>query len=127
MKWESMAPVNGGSYCDVCCKVVVDFSECSNEEIANYFSLNAGKKTCGRFLRSQVNQPKYQNRFFRFAAAVVFVFGGFLFSSCGNNRNEEHITGDSIYTPDTIPRAKQADSIHRANIADSINKSHQPK
>ena len=126
-----MKPVNGGSYCGNCCKVVVDFSECTNEEIVNYFSANTGKKTCGRFLRSQVDRPKYQNRLLRFILAVVFVFGGFLFSSCGSSRNEEYITGDSIYIPDSARRAMEeqmkADSIHNAGFADSSNKSHQPK
>jgi hypothetical protein len=125
-KWENMTPVasDPDSYrgCDSCCKVVVDFSHCSNEEIIDYFSANSGKRICGRFLNEQVVKPKPKNRIFRFAAAAVFVFGAFLFSSCKNSsEREQHIMGDTV-GPDSAMVARnhfQKDSIR---IADSLRK-----
>jgi hypothetical protein len=116
-KWENMIPSSSGNYCDKCCKVVVDFSEKSNEEIVNYFTVNAGKKICGRFLNEQVERPKIKFRLSRFLAALVLVFGGMLFVSCNRNERSGHLTGDSICIDSSYSAKMRADSIR---IADSI-------
>jgi hypothetical protein len=115
-----MSPVTNGRYCDSCCKVVVDFSDCSNEAIAAYFLANAGQRPCGRFRREQVSVSPGRNRFSRFAAALLLIFGVQLFSSCSNDK-PRHIVGDSIFGPDSLLLIGQLQArFDGAHNADSI-------
>jgi hypothetical protein len=117
--WNAMHPAENGRYCDRCCKVVVDFSNCTNDEIIGFFSENSGKRVCGRFKVQQVDRPKPKMRLSRFLAGLVIAFGGFLFSACGSGKDTEHLAGDVAYVPDSAQVAKlKADS---AKIADSIS------
>lgn len=116
-----------GRHCAVCSKVVVDFSNCSNEEIIRYFSLNKDRKTCGRFRTEQVNNSNTRpalrapRRITRFLAAIALVFGVSLFVSCGSDTNDRHMMGDTIIGTDSMRMVNklqmEADSIH---LADSL-------
>ncbi|AYL96315.1 carboxypeptidase-like regulatory domain-containing protein [Mucilaginibacter celer] len=52
-QWQQMKPVNGGRYCDHCCKTVTDFTVMSNEEIIK--QLSAKDNVCGRFAQHQLD------------------------------------------------------------------------
>ncbi len=52
--WNTMTPKNNGKHCSFCNKVVVDFTDMRTEEIQAYFHQNAKQKTCGHFLKSQI-------------------------------------------------------------------------
>lgn len=54
-KYESMAPQQGGSFCGNCEKVVLDFSNLTNQEIVEYFEVSSSK-TCGRFHGRQLDE-----------------------------------------------------------------------
>lgn len=118
--WDKMMPAMKDRHCAVCSKVVVDFSNCPNEEIIRYFSLNKDRKTCGRFRVEQVHNRNTQPALRatrgipRFLAAIALVFGVSLFVSCGSDTNDRHIVGDTMYFDSTAMQAK-ADSIHRAD------------
>jgi hypothetical protein len=52
-KWENFTPSAGGGFCSSCSKVVVDFTNMSDDEIIDFF----GKKpahACGRFRTGQL-------------------------------------------------------------------------
>lgn len=92
--WEKMSPKEQGRHCEVCKKVVIDFSDKTEEEIYRFFRAGSGKKVCGNFRTDQLAPADTQlpmrsvqrpNRYRVFMAALVFVFGGFLFSSCSVN------------------------------------------
>jgi len=53
--WNDMSPVQQGAFCKACSKVVVDFSNMSDEEVLNYFERKQEEKTCGRFRISQLS------------------------------------------------------------------------
>lgn len=53
--WNDMTPENQGAFCKVCSKVVVDFSNMSDEEVIRYFENKKQEKTCGRFRVSQLS------------------------------------------------------------------------
>jgi hypothetical protein len=84
--WEAMTPEEQGRHCGVCCKVVVDFTDMPTEEVVEYISTRSSQKICGRFRSDQVSVPKFTSSFTSrmkvFAAALLFVFGSALFSSC---------------------------------------------
>ncbi|HEU4719423.1 MAG TPA: hypothetical protein VFU15_16375 [Bacteroidia bacterium] len=87
--WNKMSPSATGRFCAKCCKVVVDFTQKTAEEIRDYLAANAG--TCGRFSLSQL-QPLRQRvmqkvswRMRRFSLALYLIFGSLLFTgtACG--------------------------------------------
>jgi hypothetical protein len=49
-----MAPNEKGRYCSACSKTVIDFTNYSDQEIADYFIARKGQSTCGRLMREQV-------------------------------------------------------------------------
>lgn len=110
--WEKMNPDEKGRFCDQCCKVVVDFTNMSNNAIAAYLQKHAEQKTCGRFKTEQVAKfPAKRFRFSfniqRFAAALLLAFGTFLFSSCGPKPGNHEVMGDIAYIPDTTIKNQQ--------------------
>lgn len=52
--FSAMQKADGGSYCKVCEKIVVDFTSYSNEELKNYFVVHKQESTCGIFKAHQV-------------------------------------------------------------------------
>lgn len=57
--WNTMTPQDKGRHCQVCDKVVVDFSNHSEEEIQQEITelQNKGNRVCGHFNLNQLNQP----------------------------------------------------------------------
>ena len=55
--WEQMTLGEAGRYCVSCSKHVIDFSEMSNAELADYFLKNQDKRICGRYRNNQLNVP----------------------------------------------------------------------
>ncbi|GAB4139491.1 MAG: hypothetical protein Fur0041_14670 [Bacteroidia bacterium] len=129
--WNAMKPADNGRYCDACCKVVVDFSGKSNDEILGYLRSHSNERVCGRFRIDQVSVPSKVLSKTRkvFLAALYFVFGGLLFTSCSTHthgevvgkmaitdtskvieHHEQLIMGDTLLLDDTsrkIPEKKQ--------------------
>ena len=54
-KWSDMTPNEKGRYCDQCAKTIVDFSQVSDNELAQLFIQKKGK-ICGRFNTTQLNR-----------------------------------------------------------------------
>ncbi len=55
-KWENMKPNEKGSYCDLCSKNVVDFTNLNQIEISEVIK-KSGNKICARLTHSQLNSP----------------------------------------------------------------------
>ena len=104
--WNQMTPNEKGSFCDKCCKTVIDFTNKSAEEIKNTLLAENGKKVCGRFMSDQLDEkpkpvfnlniplyllPKNISHRKSFAIALFFAFGTSLFSC---RTTEDHIVGD---------------------------------
>lgn len=110
--WGKMTPEQQGRHCQVCCKTVVDFSRKSDSEIVDFLKVNAEKKVCGRFRSEQLvlrhdsyrdgsrsTNPKNRHRVF--FAALIFVFGGLLFTSCSSSKpHDPEVMGDVAYVPE---------------------------
>lgn len=93
--WNEMSPKAQGRLCDKCCKVVVDFTKKTTNQIVEILQARSGQKVCGRFRSEQVAVPvpvstRRIPRVKVFLAAVYFVFGGLLFSSCHTSKHEQH-------------------------------------
>ncbi|WP_412467899.1 hypothetical protein [Pedobacter sp. KLB.chiD] len=56
--WNEMKKYEGFSFCSVCSKNVIDFSDYSDAEIIHVLA-NAGTAVCGRLSQSQLNQLNY--------------------------------------------------------------------
>lgn len=53
--WDAMTPDEKGRFCDSCQKSVVDFSEMSDRQLAEFFKKPVGS-VCGRFHNDQLNR-----------------------------------------------------------------------
>lgn len=73
--WENMTPTEKGAFCSSCQKEVIDFSQMTPTEIANYFAHTKGK-SCGRFYSKQLKEiytyyePQKQNNL-KYAAGLA--------------------------------------------------------
>lgn len=59
--WDAMTPVEKGKFCGSCQKQVVDFSNMSDRQVAEFFkkpilSLSKGGSVCGRFMTDQLDR-----------------------------------------------------------------------
>lgn len=120
--FSKMSPVQQGFHCESCQKVVVDFTDKSDAEIASFLEQNRGRKTCGRFRISQV--VKHQTFAFhivRFAAAVLLAFGSFLFTGCKDP--EPKVMGEICNPNDSIQMIEQMlkAKVDSTRMADSLS------
>jgi hypothetical protein len=54
--WNDMTPVDKGRFCGSCQKQVVDFSNMSDREVAQFFKKPSIGSVCGRFMQDQLNR-----------------------------------------------------------------------
>lgn len=83
-----MTPQEKGRLCDKCCKVVVDFTNMATEKVIQFIQERTSERVCGRFRPDQIVVPVAQqqkHRYKVFLAALLFVFGGMLFTGCGSH------------------------------------------
>lgn len=108
--WDEMLPEEQGRFCLKCSKTVIDFSKKSKEDILTFFKETRGK-ICGKFTIHQIEKPKsfsfLNKRVTKFAVALYFVFGSFLFTSCSENKG-------TLGEPkvEKIIKKNQNDSVH---------------
>lgn len=125
--WGKMSPEDQGRHCQVCCKTVVDFSKKSNTEIIGFLKSNSDQKVCGRFRSEQLasrpssQAPRPTNRYRTFCAALVFVFGGLLFSSC-NSQGPHELMGDVAYVPDSTEQRIPDTTKNNIPVTDTTKK-----
>lgn len=100
-----MTPEQQGAFCNVCSKVVVDFSAMSDDEVIAYLESKKEEKTCGRFRTSQLApyelkvsvSPVYARGGFRaIFTAALFIFFSSLFSC--TNANGDTIVFNRVVT-----------------------------
>ncbi len=80
-QWSDMKPTSEGGFCETCSTNLVDFTRFSNHEIHQYLEVNQGKKTCGKFTKSQLslNSPALFEPLAQFSLKAVIL--GLVFSS----------------------------------------------
>jgi hypothetical protein len=88
--WADMSKQEQGRHCGICCKTVMDFTAMPTEKVIEIISQKKDANICGRFRPDQLNAKRVEmksprNRYRVFMAALYFVFGGLLFTSCRTN------------------------------------------
>lgn len=77
--WQNMTPVEKGRFCASCQKTVLDFTQLSDNEIANI--INKKEYLCGRFTANQLDrnliETKRTSNYFGYFATSVLAFLGF--------------------------------------------------
>lgn len=78
MLWSKMDAVPGGRHCGSCNKVVVDFTQYTQEEIIDYFKKH-GQNVCGQYRPDQLagHQPHSWRYRLAFASLLTLSFFGF--------------------------------------------------
>jgi len=54
--WDNMTTVDKGKFCDSCQKQVVDFSNMSDRQVAEFFKKPSTGSVCGRFMNDQLDR-----------------------------------------------------------------------
>ena len=54
--WDGMTPVEKGKFCGSCQKQVVDFSDMSDRQVAEFFKKPSTGSVCGRFMTDQLDR-----------------------------------------------------------------------
>ena len=54
--WDAMTPVEKGKFCGSCQKQVVDFSDMSDRQVAEFFKKPSTGSVCGRFMSDQLER-----------------------------------------------------------------------
>src|SRR5690349_7222648 len=54
--WDKMTPSDKGRFCDSCQKQVVDFTNMSDRDIAQFFKKPSTGSLCGRFMKDQLDR-----------------------------------------------------------------------
>lgn len=79
--WDNMTPVQQGKFCGSCQKQVVDFSNMSDRQVAEFFKKPSTGSVCGRFMSDQLERdieiPRkripWLKYFFQFALPAFLV------------------------------------------------------
>jgi CarboxypepD_reg-like domain/Secretion system C-terminal sorting domain len=79
--WDNMTPVQQGKFCGSCQKQVVDFSNMSDRQVAEFFKKPSTGSVCGRFMTDQLDRaieiPRkripWLKYFFQFAIPAFLV------------------------------------------------------
>lgn len=131
--WNLMTPQEKGRHCDKCCKTVFDFTKMPTEEVIRFIASCKKDSVCGRFTSDQVDVPspvkansQISWTFKKFLAALLLVFGGALFTGCGNETMGEMIVVDTttakmgaVDMPDTV--------IPKTNVKDTVPPKNDPE
>jgi hypothetical protein len=97
--WNKMTPVEQGRHCAVCAKIVVDFTNDTDEAIIEFFK-NYNGSTCGRFSDEQLNRPlttyeiKPASLFLKYAAGLLLPFTFFSLKS-NAQKGKVSVTADT--------------------------------
>ncbi len=134
-KWEEMTPQGNGAFCGQCSKIVVDFTQMSDDEVKNYLLAHAQAKVCGKFRTDQVDNvrveiPDYiiykEPSFFKkFMLISLVIFGTTLYSCTSPNGAVNTGTEFTLTSKDTIPPSETIGKI-AAPPADTSRKSCKP-
>jgi hypothetical protein len=86
--WENMNPVEKGRFCNSCEKQVVDFSDMSDRQIAEFFKKPSIGSVCGRFMSDQLDReiviPKKRVPWFKYFFQIALP--AFIFSIKGSSQ-----------------------------------------
>lgn len=99
--WAQMPEQEKGRFCDKCCKVVIDFTSKTTDEIFEFLRSAGQKKICGRVPTETLspipvfNRPVKRSRLFLYA--LLLAFGGLLFTSCKSRKPPVHTHGGLRY------------------------------
>lgn len=126
-KFTEMIPAQGGSFCDSCEKIIVDFTNMTDNEIANTFIKNK-RKICGQFRKDQLNRkinltPPPVN-FYRGKAASLFL-SGVLTAATANAQN--NIQPIPLIKNQQITHQNQLEKIYKKDKNPTLNPVHSLK
>jgi len=112
--WNAMTPNTEGKFCSLCQKNVIDFTDWSTNDIAQYLATHSSERTCGRVRKTHLQETatitetltpilNWHTSNKRRIAALVFVSLGLAIISCNNTSSTKVQPSNyrSIDTPKT--------------------------
>jgi hypothetical protein len=110
--WHKMTQAEKGRFCGSCQKTVIDFSNMSDRQLAEFFKKPVGN-TCGRFHQDQLERaiiiPRKRIPWFKYFFQFTWPAFVFLLKSCGmKDRTTGKVQVEAIRTVDQAPPAPPA-------------------
>lgn len=103
--WDAMTPVQQGKFCGSCQKQVVDFSNMSDRQVAEFFKKPSTGSVCGRFMTDQLDRdidiPKKRIPWFKYF--FQFALPAFLVSIKASAQKTQGKINVTTVTKDTTP------------------------
>lgn len=93
--WNAMTPDNKDKFCGACQKTVIDFSNMSDNQLAQFFKKPAGS-VCGRFhqdqLEREINIPRKRIPWVKYFFQITWPAFMLLLKSCGERQATMGVT-----------------------------------
>lgn len=107
--WNNMTPVDKGRFCGSCQKQIVDFSNMSDREVAQFFKNPSTGSVCGRFMQDQLNRdmeiPKKRIPWVKYFFQIALP--AFLFSAKAKAQGAvKIIKADTLVIPELWQQSK---------------------
>ena len=105
--WDGMSPVEKGKFCGSCQKQVVDFSNMSDRQVAEFFKKPSTGSVCGRFMSDQLERdieiPRKRIPWVKYFFQIAIP--AFLFSIKGSAQKTQGKIKMNTVTTDTTRKA----------------------
>ncbi len=132
--WNIMTPVDKGRFCGSCQKQVVDFSNMSDREVAQFFKKPSTGSVCGRFMQDQLDRdmeiPKKRipwiKYFFQIALPAFLLSAKAKAQGEVRIKKEQCVVTDKEILGDTIPSYRGKVAIANVIRGKVVNERHQP-
>lgn len=110
--FENFSPTDKGGFCNHCSKEVIDFSNMTSLEVANYFRSHIANNICGRFKKHQLTTYKKsrKNQFNVFGAITIACMTLFSFTKI-HAQNTGNQTGNLVNNPSKLQNVISKNSI----------------
>ncbi len=125
-KFNELIPAQGGNFCDSCEKIVMDFTNMTDNEIAQIFLKNKGK-ICGQFRKDQlgrkINLTSPPINSYRGKAASLLLSGVLtagLANAQSNTNSPQTIENQQIIIPKKIESKNKKDKIPTRNSSQTL-------
>jgi hypothetical protein len=96
--WEAMSVNETGRFCDNCNKPVIDFTNYSDQQLADFFKRSKGT-ICGKLRNDQLEKELYPSQYSQNRSFPQLLVSAALAIGLGNNAyaNDEHIAPTAIH------------------------------
>lgn len=108
--WNKMTPAEQGRFCSACEKIVIDFTELSDQELIDFF-VHSNKKACGRFASTQLDRLVIESKGPKSSALFPAIFSILLSIGSLNSFGQNQKPTKSLFVMDRTTGTSEVSKI----------------